>query len=89
MSEIPWLRVGMHCGLGPTPKAHSWHDPPNMAMLDAFCHSSAPVSLETTEMNAGVCLMVSWSLRPHTTSTSGLKGTVWGGRGWRRETGGY
>ncbi len=34
------------------------------------------MSRDTTEMNAGVCLMVSWSRMPHASATSGLRDTV-------------
>ena len=48
---------------------------PNTLMLAAFCHSRAPVSLDTTEMKAGVCLMVSRSRSPHCRSIAWPKVT--------------
>ena len=48
---------------------------PNTLMLAAFCHSSTPVSFDTTEMKTGVCLMVSWSRSPHCRSSAGPRVT--------------
>ena len=82
-----WL-LGRRCyGWGPcrTLKGHFFYRAgppracgaasPNTLMLAAFCHSSAPVSFDTTEMKTGVCLMVSWSRSPHCRSSARLRVT--------------